>query len=174
MCSPTSQANPSYGQLNAATLLQMQVPGGAAGCYLLGKLHSLTDNPSTAISCYQAALIKDPLLWSAYEGLCQLGSPLVIRERQCMALWPVTNHCSKPLGEEWSDCCCVMQGTARMLQPSSARSGRMLTVSRQRQGLRMPLLLLLPSRRRRASPLMRRPSCPRCTRHGSMQAGSEQ
>lgn len=50
-----------------------QIPGGAAGCYLLGRLHSLTDNPSTAISCYQAALLKNPLLWCAYEGLCQLG-----------------------------------------------------------------------------------------------------
>lgn len=51
----------------------MQVPGDAAGCFLLGKLHSLTDNPSMAVSCYQAALVKDPLLWAAYEGLCQLG-----------------------------------------------------------------------------------------------------
>ena len=54
-------------------LCDLQVPGGAAGLYLLGRLHSLTDNPTMATSCYQAALLRDPLLWSAYEGLCQLG-----------------------------------------------------------------------------------------------------
>ena len=54
-------------------MCHLQVPGGAAGLYLLGRLHSLTDNPTMATSCYQAALMRDPLLWSAYEGLCQLG-----------------------------------------------------------------------------------------------------
>jgi len=51
------------------------MPGDAAGYYLLGKLYSLTDNPNMATSAFQAALIRNPLLWSAYEGLCQLGDP---------------------------------------------------------------------------------------------------
>lgn len=51
----------------------LQVPGGAAGYYLLGKLYTLTDNPSSAIAAFQAALMQDPLMWCAYEGLCRLG-----------------------------------------------------------------------------------------------------
>ena len=50
-----------------------QVPGGAAGYYLLGKLYTLTDNPAMATSAFSAALMRDPLMWCAYEGLCRLG-----------------------------------------------------------------------------------------------------
>ena len=53
--------------------LMYQIPGGAAGYYLLGRLCCLTDNQQEAVRCYRSALMMDPLLWCAYEGLCNLG-----------------------------------------------------------------------------------------------------
>ncbi|DBA97960.1 TPA: Cell division cycle protein 27 [Trebouxia sp. C0006] len=49
------------------------VPNGAAGFYLLGKICRLTNRHKVAQSYHKAALTLDPLLWSAYEELCMLG-----------------------------------------------------------------------------------------------------
>ena len=54
-------------------VLDVQVPNGAAGFYLLGKICRLTNRHKVAQSYHKAALTLDPLLWSAYEELCMLG-----------------------------------------------------------------------------------------------------
>lgn len=51
----------------------VQVPNGAAGFYLLGRICRLTNRHKVAQSYHKAALTLDPLLWSAYEELCLLG-----------------------------------------------------------------------------------------------------
>lgn len=51
----------------------VQVPNGAAGFYLLGRICRLTNRHKVAQSYHKAALTLDPLLWSAYEELCMLG-----------------------------------------------------------------------------------------------------
>ena len=55
------------------TPVGVQVPNGAAGFYLLGKICRLTNRHKVAQSYHKAALTLDPLLWSAYEELCMLG-----------------------------------------------------------------------------------------------------
>ncbi|BDA50167.1 Cell division cycle protein 27 homolog [Coccomyxa sp. Obi] len=50
-----------------------EVPNGAAGYYLLGKICALSNRHEEAAHYYAAALTLDPLLWSAYEELCNLG-----------------------------------------------------------------------------------------------------
>lgn len=54
----------------------VQVPNGAAGYYLLGKICALSNRHDEATHYYAAALTLDPLLWSAYEELCNLGKLL--------------------------------------------------------------------------------------------------
>lgn len=49
------------------------VPGGAAGLYLLGRICRLTGRVQKAIQHLCNALLQDPLLWCAYEELCMLG-----------------------------------------------------------------------------------------------------
>ena len=51
-----------------------QVPNGAAGFYLLGRIHQLSNRHSAAIAYYTTALQLDPMLWSAFEELCALGA----------------------------------------------------------------------------------------------------
>ncbi|KAF8031265.1 hypothetical protein BT93_D0458 [Corymbia citriodora subsp. variegata] len=51
-----------------------EVPNGAAGHYLLGLIYRYTDRKRDAIHHFKQALSIDPLLWSAYEELCALGS----------------------------------------------------------------------------------------------------
>ena len=63
-------------------ILTIQVPGGAAGLYLLGQLHSMTDQPNFAKQAYESALDLDPTMWSAYERLCQLGILLLEKSLQ--------------------------------------------------------------------------------------------
>ncbi len=55
------------------TLAPAQVPNGAAGYYLLGRICVLSNRHDPAIEHFSAALTLDPLLWSAYEELCNLG-----------------------------------------------------------------------------------------------------
>jgi len=50
-----------------------QVPNGAAGHYLLGRISRLGGRPTDAKEHFVRALRLDPLLWSAYEELCALG-----------------------------------------------------------------------------------------------------
>jgi anaphase-promoting complex subunit 3 len=40
---------------------------------VLGAIYTRTDRNQKAIECYKKSLKLNPLLWSAFEGLCQLG-----------------------------------------------------------------------------------------------------
>lgn len=62
----------------------LQVPNGAAGFYLLGKICRLTNRHKVAQSYHKAALTLDPLLWSAYEELCMLGMLCSCLNHACM------------------------------------------------------------------------------------------
>ena len=44
---------------------------------LLGAIYSKTERPQKAVDCYKKSLKLNPLLWSAYERLCQLGKILI-------------------------------------------------------------------------------------------------
>lgn len=55
-----------------------QVPNGAAGHYLLGRICHLQRNPDAAMSHYMSALQLNPLLWSAYDELCAMGEPSLL------------------------------------------------------------------------------------------------
>lgn len=48
--------------------------GGAAGEYLLGRICTDTGRKPAAVAHFTRALALDPLMWSAYEGLCALGA----------------------------------------------------------------------------------------------------
>ena len=52
-----------------------QVPHGAAGYYLLGRICRLTSRQRQAVQYFASALALDNLLWCAYEELCILGAP---------------------------------------------------------------------------------------------------
>ncbi|KAI9083433.1 hypothetical protein K1719_034647 [Acacia pycnantha] len=51
-----------------------EVPNGAAGHYLLGLIYRYTDRRRSAVHHFKQALSMDPLMWSAYDELCILGS----------------------------------------------------------------------------------------------------
>lgn len=51
-----------------------QVPNGAAGHYLLGRVYQLSNRHSVAIAYYNTALQLDPMMWCAHEELCTLGA----------------------------------------------------------------------------------------------------
>ncbi|XP_028778049.1 cell division cycle protein 27 homolog B isoform X2 [Neltuma alba] len=51
-----------------------EVPNGAAGQYLLGLIYRYTDRRRSAVHHFKLALSMDPLMWSAYDELCILGS----------------------------------------------------------------------------------------------------
>lgn len=51
-----------------------EVPNGAAGHYLLGRIYRYTDRTKSAIHHFKQALSLDPLLWVAHEELCILGA----------------------------------------------------------------------------------------------------
>ncbi|RHY19021.1 hypothetical protein DYB36_013449 [Aphanomyces astaci] len=50
------------------------VPNGAAGLYLLGRVHRRLHRTDQAIECFTESLKLDPFLWSSFENLCELGS----------------------------------------------------------------------------------------------------
>ena len=50
-----------------------QVPCGAAGHYLLGRICALSNRHDSAVAHFCDALRADSLLWCAYEELCALG-----------------------------------------------------------------------------------------------------
>ena len=60
--------------------LNVQVPNGAAGYYLLGKICKMTKRPEKAIEHFATALRQDVLLWSAYEELCSLGRVAIVSQ----------------------------------------------------------------------------------------------
>ena len=54
--------------------MRAQVPCGAAGHYLLGRICVLSNRHDSAVAHLCDALRADPLLWCAYEELCALGA----------------------------------------------------------------------------------------------------
>ena len=52
----------------------MQVPNGAYGQFLLGRIARLTSRPEVAAAHFEKCLILNPMMWSAYEELCSLGA----------------------------------------------------------------------------------------------------
>ncbi|CAN6886401.1 unnamed protein product [Brassica oleracea] len=51
-----------------------QVPGGAAGHYLLGLIYRYAGRKNSSIQQFRMALSCDPLCWEAYAELCSLGA----------------------------------------------------------------------------------------------------
>ncbi len=76
----------------------LQVPLGAAGLYLLGRVYRLVGRLQDAKEQYARALRLNPLLWSAYEELCSLGELKQIPPTlfQCSALL-VPHNCLKTI-----------------------------------------------------------------------------
>merc|ERR1711964_948263 len=52
-----------------------QIPGGAAGAYLLGIIAQRCGRREAAIRYFTLALASDPFLYCAYQALCGLGVP---------------------------------------------------------------------------------------------------
>ncbi|KAF4325024.1 hypothetical protein BBO99_00000618 [Phytophthora kernoviae] len=50
------------------------VPAGAAGLYLLGRVCRRGSRRQQAVACFVKSLEIDPFMWSAYEQLCELGA----------------------------------------------------------------------------------------------------
>jgi len=59
---------------NAADSQHAKIPNGAAGLYLLGKIARRSNRHTLAIERFRQALKLDPLLWVAFEELCQMGA----------------------------------------------------------------------------------------------------
>ncbi|KFK38984.1 hypothetical protein AALP_AA3G185000 [Arabis alpina] len=51
-----------------------EVPGGAAGNYLLGLIYRNAGRKNSSIQQFKMALSLDPLCWEAYRELCSLGA----------------------------------------------------------------------------------------------------
>jgi cytochrome c-type biogenesis protein CcmH/NrfG len=51
-----------------------QVPNGAAGLYLLGRIARATGRDQQAAAWLAKALQLDPMAWGAYDQLCALGA----------------------------------------------------------------------------------------------------
>ena len=52
---------------------RQQFPDAAAVFSLLGKLWHAHKEPTQAIECYSASLERNPFMWDAFTGLCDLG-----------------------------------------------------------------------------------------------------
>ncbi|OWZ21658.1 Anaphase-promoting complex subunit [Phytophthora megakarya] len=59
--------------IDAAYALE-NVPAGAAGLYLLGRVCRRGNRRQQAVNCFVKSLEMDPFMWSAYEELCELGA----------------------------------------------------------------------------------------------------
>ncbi|CAN7001066.1 unnamed protein product [Brassica rapa subsp. trilocularis] len=62
------------GEAESALLSTEQVPGGAAGHYLLGLIYRYAGRKNSSIQQFRMALSCDPLCWEAYAELCSLGA----------------------------------------------------------------------------------------------------
>ncbi|CAN8259119.1 unnamed protein product [Cochlearia groenlandica] len=51
-----------------------EVPGGAAGHYLLGLIYRYAGRKDSSIQQFRMALSLDPMCWEAYRELCSLGA----------------------------------------------------------------------------------------------------
>ncbi|XP_018488588.2 cell division cycle protein 27 homolog A isoform X2 [Raphanus sativus] len=63
------------GEAEAALLstVEQQIPGGAAGHYLLGLIYRYAGRKNSSVEQFRIALSCDPLCWEAYAQLCSLG-----------------------------------------------------------------------------------------------------
>ena len=50
------------------------IPNGAAGLALLGHVCRRSDRPGRAARYYRMSLRLDPMLWTSYEALCEMGA----------------------------------------------------------------------------------------------------
>jgi len=50
------------------------IPNGAAGLALLGHVCRRSDRPTRAARYYRMSLRLDPMLWTSYEALCEMGA----------------------------------------------------------------------------------------------------
>ena len=50
------------------------IPNGAAGLALLGHVCRRSDRPTRAARYYRMSLKLDPMLWTSYEALCEMGA----------------------------------------------------------------------------------------------------
>jgi len=64
-----------------------QVPNGAAGLHLLGRIARLTGRDQAAAAWFVKALRADPMLWSAYDQLCALGARWGGGRGVCCRIW---------------------------------------------------------------------------------------
>lgn len=87
-CCPStlSAANPSS-LAHVAHSFFTQIPNGAAGLYLLGRVYRLVGRPTDAREHFVRALRENPLLWSAFEELCALGTCTCAALRDFIVLW---------------------------------------------------------------------------------------
>jgi hypothetical protein len=61
----------------------VQVPNGAYGHYLLGRIARLTSRPEKAAAHFERCLTLNPMMWSAYEELCSLGAHCLFATCPC-------------------------------------------------------------------------------------------
>lgn len=58
---------------------ELQVPNGAYGQFLLGRIAKLSNRHDKAVAHFEQCLLLNPMMWSAFEELCALGVvPLAI------------------------------------------------------------------------------------------------
>ncbi|CAI5745315.1 unnamed protein product [Peronospora destructor] len=70
----TGATRPENRYLLACCYSTVNVPCGAAGFYLLGRVCRRGNREKQAVACFVKSLEMDPFLWSAYEQLCDLGA----------------------------------------------------------------------------------------------------
>ena len=57
-------------------MYSVQVPNGAYGHFLLGRIAKLSNRHEKAVSHFERCLLLNPMMWSAFEELCSLGAQL--------------------------------------------------------------------------------------------------
>ena len=65
------------------------MPNGAHGHFLLGRIARLTNRRSKAIAHFEKCLTLNPMMWTAFEALCSLGSSssgLLVCNLRCLAV----------------------------------------------------------------------------------------
>ncbi|CAH0477381.1 unnamed protein product [Peronospora belbahrii] len=79
------------------------VPCGAVGLYLLGRVYRRGNRGQQAVACFVKSLEIDPFLWSAYEQLCDLGANLEASRFFGAANYFNSTGTANKLGKEFED-----------------------------------------------------------------------
>ncbi|ETW00923.1 hypothetical protein, variant [Aphanomyces invadans] len=66
------QSKPAQ-HVGGGAIVKLNVPNGASGLFLLGRIYRRLHRNDQAIECFKESLHQDPFLWSAFENLCELG-----------------------------------------------------------------------------------------------------